>query len=288
MLDRIEFLLSEGFVALRRNSWMTFAAITTCAMALFLTGGVAFAYRGVSEYAGSLPERFEIRVFLNDEVPKDRVKKVQTTIQKLPGVRSVQYVSKESAWEKFKKDNPAYPTEGIDNPLPEAFTVRLRDVDQADIIAGSIKKVPDVAKDGVLYLRQEREMLSQFLSMLRLAGIALGGMMLITSGILIYNAIQMTIKARAREFRIMELVGANGTTITTPLLIEGLAQGIFGGLIASLLVQATHWILRGQLQGFQGIVKMGELSFPLVLGTLTALGAVYGLLCSGLAVRGRK
>lgn len=48
----------------------------------------------------------------------------------------------------------------------------------------------------------------------------LGSLLLITAGILIYNAIRLTILARRREIRIMELVGASHFTIARPLSLR--------------------------------------------------------------------
>ncbi|MBN8689207.1 MAG: ABC transporter permease [Armatimonadetes bacterium] len=285
MLDRIEFLFSEAFTALRRNTWMTFAAITTSCMALFLTGGVAFAYKGVDEYANSLPSRFEIRVFLKDKATDAEVTEMNDRLKRTKGIKSVEWIPKAKAWEAFKKQNPDFPTDGIINPLPDAFTLTLTNVDDAEYIASRIQSMPSVAKDGVLYLKREREMLSQALKFLQWIGFGLGGMMVLTSGVLIYNAIRMTIVARRREFRIMQLVGASPLMVTVPLMIEGVVQGICGGILASFLVLGAHRAMQTQLQGFSGIIKIGALAPNGVFITMMLLGAAYGLICSIIAVR---
>lgn len=285
MFDHIEFLLSEAMTALRRNIWMTFAAITTSCMALFLTGGVGFAYKGISEYAGSLPSKFEMRVFLADTAKKPEVDRLSGQIKKLSGVQSVSWLSKEVAWKKFRTENPDFPTQGIENPLPETLVIKLNKLEEADRIATAIRKMPGVASDGVQYLKQEREMLTQALNFLRTLGLTLGSLMVLTSAILIYNAIRMTIVARRREFRIMHLVGANTSTVTLPLLLEGMVQGGVGGFLAACLVQGTHWYLSEQLKAFSGIVKLGNLNFQAVLFTLLVAGIAYGLVCSFIAIR---
>lgn len=288
MFDRIEFLISEALTALKRNTWMTFAAITTSCMALFLTGGVAFAYKGISDYAALLPSRFEMRIFLKEGVSPTDAAKDKAEFAKIPGVKDVVWLPRDKAWANFRVQNPDYPTEGLENPLPDAFTLTLSDVDKAEGIAKTIAENKTVAPDGVVYLKREREMLSQALGFLRLIGIALGGLMLITSGVLIYNAIRMTIVARRREFNIMRLVGATSSTITIPLLIEGVIQGVIGGVLASLLVKGSHNYLYTQLGSFSGIIKMGPLSYSTIFISLVSLGAVYGLVCSLIAIRDKK
>ena len=56
MLDRLEFLVSEAFVALRRNWLMTFAAITTAAVALS-RGAPPGSPRGTTAATGDSGER---------------------------------------------------------------------------------------------------------------------------------------------------------------------------------------------------------------------------------------
>ena len=73
MLDRIEFLLLEAFTSLRRNTWMTFSAVTTSAMALLLLGGLGLAYRGILNFAAELPSKLEIRVILHASLTDEEV-----------------------------------------------------------------------------------------------------------------------------------------------------------------------------------------------------------------------
>lgn len=288
MWDRIEFLFSEAFTALRRNVLMSLAAITTSCVALFLTGGVGFAIKGVNEYAATLPSRFEVRVFLKDRVDEDQIKATAVQIREIKGVASAVLLPRDAAWKRFQQENPDYPTAGLENPLPDAFNVRLTNVDDIEVVAGQLRKLPTVsAGDGVQFLRREREMLGQAISVLRLVGLALGGMMLFTGAILIYNTIRMTIVARRHEFRIMRLVGATRATIVVPLLIEGMMHGMAGAILASFMVKGSHRFLASQLESFSGVVRVGPLDFGQVFGVMLTLGLAYGLACSLFAVRGK-
>ena len=284
MLDRIEFLVSEAFTALRRNTWMSFAAITTSCMALFLLGGMGFAYKGISDYASTLPSKFEIRVFLKDAKTGTQTLATIESISKMKGVDKAVLVPKAEAWSRMQRDMPDI-TKGIANPLPDAINVTLKDVDRANEIAVLIRRMPIVEKEGVKYEGETQALLSQTLALLRWIGSALGGLMLLTGGVLIYNAIRMTIVARRREIRIMRLVGATRTTVTVPLLIEGVVQGAIGGFIASCLILGSHQLMSKLLTNLAGFIRLGGLPAGQVFGTIVVLGAAYGLACSLLAVR---
>jgi cell division transport system permease protein len=277
--DRIEFLVSEAFVALRRNGWMTFSAVATVTVALYLLGGLGYAYFSVVKYAQVLPSKFEMRVFLRENTSSDEINLAAEKIKQIRGVKTVEWLSKDAMWEKQKQEMPEV-TEGLDNPLLDAYKITLSDLRQAKVVAEKIKAEPVVDQEGVAYFDEEHQLISDILELIKKLGIVLGGLMLLTSGILIYNTIRLTILARSREFRIMQLLGANYSTVLTPLLIEGLLQGVAGGLISALLLMSSHMSLANMLNSFSALDKLGEFPTSMACAFLSAVGALYGLICS--------
>lgn len=284
MLDRIEFILGEAFSALRRNTWMTFAAVSTSAVALFLLGGLGYVYIGISRYMQSLPSRFEVRVFLQNDTSRMKVSETAAAIRKIGGVGKVIWIPREQAWAKFQRDYPELTT-GEDNPLPDSFRVTLTELDKAPEVAAKIRSLPSVDPDGVKYLDDLQQLLSEALVLLRAIGLGVGGLMLLTAGVLIYNAIRLTIVARRREIRIMRLVGATRLMVSTPMLVEGIVQGSLGGLVAALLLWSSNAAVQRLVESMSSLGKLA--TFPLGGASLTlmALGAAYGLICSAIAVR---
>jgi cell division transport system permease protein len=288
LLDRLEFLLSEAFVSLRRNTWMTFAAITTAAMALFLLGGLAFTLAGLNRLVGGMGDRVEMKVFIKDSVPADKAKELKEKLLKVDGVSTVRYVSKEDGLKQFLKDNPNVDVTGLelDNPLPNSYVVRVKEDKAFNEVAWAIQALPEVEPDGIKFPAEEKEFLSGLMRAVPWFGITTGGIMLITSGILIYNTIRMAIVARRREIRIMNLVGATRAMVWTPLLIEGVVQGAVGGLLAALVLWGAHRIIDRAV--FSKLDALGGLAqFPVQTALLWLLlaGAAYGLVCSLIAVR---
>jgi len=284
MLDRLEFVFSEAWTALRRNTWMTFAAVTTAAVALFLLGGLGYAYVSVSTYMRSLPSRFEIRVFLRNGIAREQVSEAAREIRQISGVRKLVWIPKEQAWAKFRSEYPDL-TQGEDNPLPDSFRVSLVRIDDAPQVAAQIRSLAAVDPQGVKYLDDLQQMLSDALVLLRAVGFGVGGLLLLTSGVLIFNTIRLTIVSRRREIRIMQLVGATRATVASPLLIEGIIQGTLGGLVASFLLWSCNAGIQRLLASLSAIGNLP--SFPLAAASmiLMAIGALYGFVCSLIAVR---
>jgi len=288
MLDRVEFLVGEALVSLRRNTWMTFAAITTAGMALFLLGGLALVTIGFSNFVTGLSKRVEMRVFLKESVTETSAKGLQDKILKIPGVSSVRFVPKALGLKEFLDQNPSIDIKGleIDNPLPDAYEVTVKDMKVFEEVASKVQSLPEVEKDGVNYPKAEQSFMADAMKTLPWLGAILGTAMLVTSGILIYNAIRMTVLARRREIRIMQLVGATRFTVWAPMLIEGMVQGFLGGILAACVLWATSSLV--QLTVVRNMDAFGRVQpFPVqqTLLVLGIAGAAYGLVCSMIAVR---
>lgn len=285
MRDRVQFLLSEAFIALRRNTLMTFAAITTSAVALFLLGGLAYVYLRVNEAAGDLSGKFEMRVWLREGITMEQIQQMAKEIRGIEGVKEARWIPRQHEWQRTRQEMPEV-TEGMENPLPHSFKVILKSLSDAGQVAAKIQALPLVERNGVRYLKDQQEIMDQILRLLRWLGGGLGSLLLVTAGILIYNAIRLTILARRREIRIMELVGASHFTIRTPFVIEGMVQGAIGGAIASTLILAAQTALEQQMRTQMSAVASLP-AFPLwwAMGILALLGAAFGALCSILALR---
>lgn len=290
MFDRLSFILSEALAAIRRNGVMNFAAISTVAVSLFLLGGAAYAYYRAVEYADSIPGKFDMRVYLKDDANAKTVGDVAERIRKLPGVKDVNWMPKDAAWARYKAENPDFIKKigDIGNPLPHGFKVTVKDLSDGPAVANAISSLPQVRPtDGVQYMKDEQEMVDQGIRILRWLGTGVGGLLLLTAGILIYNAIRLAVLARRREIRIMRLVGASPLTVFVPFLIEGAIQGIVGGLVAGGLLFLANLRFGDFLTSLN---SKGEIpTFPIgaVLLILTGAGAVYGIFCSTLSLRAR-
>lgn len=292
MLDRLEFILSEALISLRRNTWMTFASVTTSAMALFLLGGIGMIYISLANYAAGLEKSFEMRVLMKDNPTPDDISSLQKKLEAMPEVSSVTFKSKAEVWKTFKEQNPGVVqdvAQDLDNPLPDTYILNLKDLKEAPKIAKVIEKFPEVAtKNGVNWLPDVQKFLEQTMGTLRWLGIVLGGLMIATGGILIYNTIRLTMLARRREIRIMELVGATKAMVITPLLLEGATQGFFGALLASLVLMVGYGVVVKTLEVFNPLHNPDPFPFTSVILILGAIGILYGLLCSSIAIREPK
>ncbi len=281
MLDRVEFLVTEALTAMRRNWLMSFAAISTLAVALFLLGGLGYALMRMNAAANEMSGRFELRVWLRDNLNQEQVSEVAKEIRAISGVKEARWVPRDIEWKRQIELTPDVAF--LDNPFPHSFKVILTDLSEAPNVVAKIRQLPRV--DTAEYMQEEQQFMQQLMGFLRWLATFVGGLLILTSGILIYNAIRMNILARWREVRIMELVGASRTTIRVPFILEGMIQGLLGGWTATLLIFAAQQAIVQQLKELA--IVSATTTFPtlLALGILGTAGMLFGGLCSLLAVR---
>ncbi len=281
-MDRALFILAEAATALRRNLGMTFAAVSTVALSLFVLGGLALSYLAVADYAGGLPGRFEMRAYMRDDATPAEVSLAARRIRALPGVASAAWIPRAASWRRFSEENPAL-VEGLENPFPEGFRIVLNDLARADAVARRVAEIPEMDPAGVRYPKDEGRLAESALRVLRWLGATVGALLALTAGILVFNAIRLALLSRRVEIRVMRLVGAPSYVVLSPFLIEGLVQGAVGGLLAALMLRSAHIVLAGFVRSLSNLSTLP--AFPnAAMPALAALGGAYGLLCSALAL----
>ncbi|MCS7208298.1 MAG: ABC transporter permease [Fimbriimonadales bacterium] len=235
MIDRLRFVLHETRESLLRNATMQAAAISTACIALILLGSASMALYKLDATAQSLPSQFEAEVFLKMSATRQQAVELKARIEAMPEVERVTLTPREEAWEQQKRElADEVNLADIPNPLPDKLTVRVRDPATLPAVAQQIAQSPLV--EEVIDSRQELQTVLSIARLVRWIGLGAGGVLLLAALILIYNTVRLTIFSRQREVRVMALVGATLRSIRLPFVLEGMVQGIVGGVLAAVLV----------------------------------------------------
>jgi cell division transport system permease protein len=229
-MNSLGFLIGEAFVNLRRHSFMTFAAITTIAVSLGLLGAFLITFYEVDTATHHAVSAFEMRIFCKPAVTKQALGDLQDQIRALPGVGSVMFRSRDEIWKEQTRDYPI-DVSGIPNQMPDTFVVHMTDPARVAGDAATIRSWKDSVQD-VAVPETEMNGVNRIASFLRSVGLVSGIVLLVGALIVVSNTIRISVFARRREIRIMQIVGATTWFIRLPLLLEGLIHGIGGGLLA--------------------------------------------------------
>ncbi len=263
---------------------MAFASITTIALSLGVLGAFVLLALSVNNFAAAQVSRFQIAVFIDG---KDRaaVQPVIDKIRKMKGVRNLTVRDRDREWALLKHQRPDIESAGLPlNVLPYAVDVRVSDPDRLPVIAQKIRLM-----EGVHKVTEGRDVFGRVMAIARLIkALSLAGVviLLITSVFIISNAIKLTVYARRREIRIMQLVGATNQIIRLPLVIEGVVFGFAGAIAAWVLLSAGTSYLAHVMRRimFLGQFSSGLDSGSLALG-LVVLGSVIGAAGSFVSIR---
>jgi cell division transport system permease protein len=284
------FLIHEAFLNIRRNGLMSLAALGTVTMALTVLGASLWTAYRINEIAQDEPKTFnEIDVFLSRDTTRPQTEDVLARVKLLPNVGRIRLVTKEAAWADMQMGDSKLTQVMESNPLPDKLEVEAIDPGQ---MHGLVRQLHDKsAFPEVANVTDAGEVVTKLLGFARLVksiGVTVAAGLFVATLFIVHNTIRLTVFARRREIKIMQLVGATPGFIRFPLLLEGVFHGVVGAIIAGgAIVYGAH-----RVTGF-----LHELKTPLVgdvpsrlgpvelVSGLIAIGALIGLVGSHFAMR---
>jgi cell division transport system permease protein len=287
---RLQYFLGETVQNLRRNFLMTIAAVSTVAISLLLLGGVQILGIVINNVAGNTEEKLGISVYLRDDIAPGELSALRDTIGGYPEVAEYEYITKDDAFEEFRRRYAGQPefTESLPrDALPASLRIRLIDPGLTEEVASRIQGAPGV--DDVRFGGEIVRRLLQVNSLLRTITFGMSLMLMIAAAALIANAIRLGIYARRDEIGIMKLVGATNWFIRIPFILEGIFAALAGAVIAGAIVLGGNALLFSRIGDAIPFMRPiltftgGEIAGVLLL--LAAVAAVVGLVGSSLALR---
>ena len=283
----IEFLIHEAFVGIWRNGIMALASLSTIALSFTILGAFVLLGFGTKSFIDRELGKFEIGVYLDRSVGRPEAIELGKKLMQTKGVKEVFFIPKEDAWPDFKKNmSSKIDLSGVEsNPLPDSYRVKVHNAKVVEQIAQAIRTMEGVerVKEG----RTELRHVLAIASFVRYVSTLAGAILFITCIFIISNAIRLTMFARRKEIRIMQLVGATDGFIRIPLVIEGMLLGALGALISLGLLRAAGYYLAGVAEKMMPLLR--QISSGINAGQfacgLVITGALVGTLGSLVSIR---
>ncbi len=282
---QLRYVIKEGFSGFKRAKLSMFAAIFTICISLLLLSFFAILFLNANNIVNSLREKVEMEAFLNEQLSNDKVTEVKGIVEMLEGVNKVRYVSKDEAAKIFREEfgEDIYKILNF-NPLPASLKIYLNDgyktAKQAEIIYNQIKSIKGV--DDVIYRKQLLETLDRRAMLFLWIILGVGIFITVSSIILVANTIRLAIYSKRKIIQTMKLIGATRGFIKTPFLLEGILQGLIGGVIASGIIFLLFKYLEIYLTvQFSELARVQLYYYGIIIG----IGCALGLLGSMISVR---
>jgi cell division transport system permease protein len=291
-LTKLDYLLKETFLGLQRGGWMNWAAVSTVTVLLFLFGLSLQLSWQVETLLNQFGNQLSVVVYLQSGISATATVPL---VRQIPGVATVEVVTKEQAWAKLVQElgntDIAGATQQLgDNPLVDEISVKAINAQVVSNLATQLAKLPGV--DLVQYVDEAVKRVTQLHQGLNWITVMITVILTLTAIAVTTTTIRLIVLARRREIEIMQLVGATSTWIYLPFILQGIFFGLLGGAIAWTCISLTqqflnHWLanqpdfIQFLHHGLQ-LTSSQALLLPLIL---LGFGIAVGLMGSLFAVQ---
>jgi cell division transport system permease protein len=291
----VGFFFREALRSMKRNAVPSFAAMAAVVVTVLVLGVFIPVVQATTGAANEVRSRVLVDVYLKTRATDADIERVRRLLtEDTQHVKSVEFVSKATAYAQERKRNPeAYSLLGS-NPLPDTFRVTPDDPDNVGKLldelsptsASGARTVADPAMDTV---KNRKDDTRKILTATRVIKLTMGGLALLlvlASILLISNTIRLSLFSRRREVEVMKLVGATDWFIRWPFMIEGVLLGALGGVFAILLLAVAKIALVDPLASdFALIAAPQTLNFMALIAILLAASVAVSAAGSGLSLR---
>lgn len=268
---------------------------------LFVVGTTMFAGVILQTTLDELRNKADVSVYFTTRAPEERIVELQKSVEALPQVESVRYVSAQEALDAFRTrhQNDQLTLQALQelgsNPFGGVLNIAAKDITQYDAIAKFLEQQQSNAQGGaniidkINYFDEQHHAalmrLQDITDSSERLGLIVIGLLILTTVAISFNTLRLAIYSSREEIQVMRLVGAGQLYIRAPFMVEGVLYGLISGMITLLLFYPlTYWLGNATQDFFGGIhvfsyyIAHFPAFFAIIVGTGVLLGAVASFL----------
>jgi cell division transport system permease protein len=282
------FLVGEALRDVRRAGRVGVSAILLITLSLAALGAFWLLSLNLGLAVAQWRERLRVVAYLKDESAD--VRALVSKVAAMEGVDRVRYVSKSEAMATLKRslgEKAAVIDDLPRNPLPASLEIApdagAATPDGTRALSARLSALPEVeeVQGGAEWV----ESLAQWRRLFQSVGLGVGAVLALAAILTVTTATTLVLHVRRDEMEIMRLVGATALAVRTPVLLQGLIQGLAGALLALVGLEIAYAVLAPRLEPLLavtlGLARAVFLSPPQILALLAGgamLGGLGGLL----------
>jgi cell division transport system permease protein len=312
MFTYLKRIIRTGFVNFWRNGFLSFAAVIVITLSLSAFGALIFGSTFGKTLIEEVKGKVDINVYFTLNAEEASILEMKKTIENLPEVDKVEYISRDQALASFKdkwKDNTLI-LQGLEeigsNPFPAVLNIKAKEPSQYAGIANFLDSKDSLSQnnssiiDKINYNQNKLviERLSRIIPAVQRSGSLLAILLIIVAVIVTFNTIRLIIYTARDEISVMKLVGASNSYIRGPFVMSGIMYGIISGILTIIVLAAFAFYGDAAIVKFAGV--QGAQDFGLIInvfsryfiqnfGQIFAIilgsGIILGAISSYLAVR---
>jgi cell division transport system permease protein len=235
---------SEYSKARLRSSYLTL--VVSVSLVLFLLGVLGLVLINARELSDYLRESLSFSIMLDDEAKEPDIRMLQKDLDAKPYVKATEYVSKDAAAVKMKKElGEDFINFLGDNPLPPTIDVYLyagyTSPDSVAKIEKYVREYPFVKE--VYYQESLLFLINENVRKISLFLLVISTFLFLIALTIINNTIRISIYSKRFLIRTMQLVGASRAFIRKPFLMQSALHGLLAALIAMSLLMGMLYLI---------------------------------------------
>ena len=298
-------IIRTGLLSFWRNSFVSFSSILVVTITLFVIGAVIFTSVVLNSVIAELKSKVDVNVYFTLTAPEPDVLKLKSSLEKMPEVAKVQYITANQALAEFKdkhKDD-SLTLQALDelgtNPLGARLNIIAKDPsqyggivknlqDESALSAGASGETSIIDKVNYQQNKEVIDRLTEIVASAKQLGYSLALVLILISLLITFNTIRLVIYMSREEIAIMRLVGASGMYVRGPFVIGGMLYGVLSAVITILLFwPLTVWLANHTTNFFGGVNLFDyyKANFLQIFSIMLLVGMALGAISSFLAVR---
>ena len=260
-------------------------SIISISLVLFLLGLILLMGLLGNKLSAYVKENISFSVILEDNITEGEISRLQTSLKKLPFIKSTTYISKEMAARELEEALGESPEvfQGM-NPLHASIEVKLNseyaNPDSLGVIEKQLESYTSVS--DLFYRKDMMELVQDNMQKIGFVLLVLALALTAISFVLIGNTIRLLIYSKRFLIHTMKLVGATSGFIRAPFIRYNIVSGLLASLLSILMLCGTMYYLQQEFGGFLEFFDWKTLS--MICGAEVLCGILLSLVATALAV----
>ena len=262
----------------------TFGSIFSIALTMFFIGALCFFAFFSMKYLQNLSQKIEMEVLFYTDIKEADIDALEKQIKLKPYIENSRVSSREENTRTAQKIIGSNFTEVISNPINASIIINVKpeyaNTDSLNKISKELKRNPIV--QDVDYPDFIVKSISNNFKKIQWVIVCICAIFMFISMLLVANCIRLNIFAKRFNIKSMLLVGATPKFVRRPFVTKGLLQGIWGGLIAIVLLALLLVFGNNAAPDFIDFSVM--LYIVIILGGILLFSMLFTMLISAISV----
>lgn len=296
-------VFKSGLQSFVRNGFVSVSSVLVMTITLFIITSFIILAGCLNYSLEQVKNKVDVNVYFVTTASEPEVLIVKKSLEALPEVASIEYISRDQALQNFKDKHQGDQLilQSIDqlgdNPLGATLNIKAKDPSQYAGIAKYLDSISSGAvssnESNIIYkfnYAQNKVIIDRLTNIINSAnkvGMWFAIIFIFISMVVTFNTIKLTIFMARDEISVMRLVGASNMYVKGPFIVNGLLYGVISSVIILISVAIATFSINHYygvyfigFNLFQYYIENFLRIFGIVLGSGVGLGVVSSYLAT--------